>query len=100
MFGKPNGASRAVLGRRRRRRGAPLAVKPDHKEAALMKASPSTDEVTRNRHLGSTNAAAKILSEYLKIEAEARSLAAKFEVENDWKDIKFREANMEDRKMI
>ncbi|KAI5013479.1 hypothetical protein ZWY2020_034591 [Hordeum vulgare] len=38
--------------------------------------------------------------EYLKIEAEARSLAAKFEVENDWKDIKFREANMEDRKMI
>lgn len=41
-----------------------------------------------------------VFTEYLKIEAEARSLAAKFEVENDWKDIKFREANMEDRKMI
>ncbi|XP_037407827.1 lysine-specific demethylase JMJ705-like [Triticum dicoccoides] len=38
--------------------------------------------------------------EYLKIEAEARSLAAEMEVEHGWKDIHFREANMEDRKMI
>ncbi|KAF7039230.1 hypothetical protein CFC21_049273 [Triticum aestivum] len=38
--------------------------------------------------------------EYLKIEAEARSLAAELEVEHGWKDIHFREANMEDRKMI
>ncbi|KAF7032181.1 hypothetical protein CFC21_043390 [Triticum aestivum] len=38
--------------------------------------------------------------EYLRIEAEARSLAAELEVEHGWKDIHFREANMEDRKMI
>uniref|UniRef100_A0ACD5XD13 Uncharacterized protein n=1 Tax=Avena sativa TaxID=4498 RepID=A0ACD5XD13_AVESA len=38
--------------------------------------------------------------EYLKIEAEARSLAAEMEVEYDWKDIHFREAKMEDRQMI
>lgn len=38
--------------------------------------------------------------EYLKIEAEARTLAAEMKVEYDWKDIHFREANMEDRDMI
>ena len=41
-----------------------------------------------------------VYTEYLKIEAEARSLAAEMEVEYDWKDIHFREANMEDREMI
>ncbi|KAM0862712.1 hypothetical protein ACQ4PT_045092 [Festuca glaucescens] len=39
-------------------------------------------------------------SKYLKIEAEARSLAAEMEVEYDWKGIHFREANREDREMI
>lgn len=41
-----------------------------------------------------------VCTEYLKIEAEARSLAAEMEVEHGWKDIHFREASMEDRKMI
>jgi hypothetical protein len=39
-------------------------------------------------------------TEYLKIEAEARSLAAEMEVEYDWKGIHFREAKREDREMI
>jgi hypothetical protein len=39
-------------------------------------------------------------TEYLKIEAEARCLAAELEVEYDWKDIHFRKANREDREMI
>ncbi|KAM0883102.1 hypothetical protein ACQ4PT_031848 [Festuca glaucescens] len=50
--------------------------------------------------IGGANVILLCRPEYLKIEAEARSLAAEMEVEYDWKGIHFREANREDREMI
>ncbi|CAM0884225.1 unnamed protein product [Alopecurus aequalis] len=52
------------------------------------------------REIGGAHVVLLCRPEYLKIEAEARSLTAEVEVEHDWKDIHFREANMKDREMI
>ncbi|KAM0926128.1 hypothetical protein ACQ4PT_003937 [Festuca glaucescens] len=52
------------------------------------------------RAIGGANVILLCRPEYLKIEAEARSLAAEMEVEYDWKGIHFREAKREDREMI